>query len=92
MMWDWPGALAIVPRDPVIDGHVIVLPKAHVSDARTDPSLTGYVMTCAAVYAPDGANLITSIGRAATQTVMHLHVHVVPRRDGDQLSLPWDRR
>jgi histidine triad (HIT) family protein len=35
------------------------------------------------------ANLITSVGSAATQTVFHLHVHVVPRRAGDGLALPW---
>jgi diadenosine tetraphosphate (Ap4A) HIT family hydrolase len=34
-------------------------------------------------------NLITSDGAAATQTVKHLHVHIVPRRDGDGLTLPW---
>jgi histidine triad (HIT) family protein len=35
------------------------------------------------------ANLITSKGAAATQTVYHLHVHVVPRQGGDGLPLPW---
>jgi histidine triad (HIT) family protein len=34
-------------------------------------------------------NLITSQGAAATQTVMHLHLHLVPRTDGDGLKLPW---
>jgi histidine triad (HIT) family protein len=34
-------------------------------------------------------NIITSVGSAATQTVRHLHVHVVPRRRGDGLQLPW---
>ena len=35
------------------------------------------------------ANLITSKGREATQSVFHLHVHVVPRAAGDGLPLPW---
>lgn len=34
-------------------------------------------------------NVITSVGAAATQTVKHLHVHLVPRREGDGLKLPW---
>ncbi len=34
-------------------------------------------------------NVITSRGAAATQTVRHLHVHVVPRRQGDGILLPW---
>lgn len=35
------------------------------------------------------ANLITSKGDAATQSVLHLHVHVVPRQADDDLPLPW---
>jgi hypothetical protein len=34
-------------------------------------------------------NLITSVGADATQSVRHLHIHVVPRREGDGLMLPW---
>ena len=34
-------------------------------------------------------NLITSRGRAATQSVFHLHLHLVPRADNDGLALPW---
>jgi len=35
------------------------------------------------------ANIITSKGREATQSVFHLHVHVVPRQADDDLPLPW---
>jgi diadenosine tetraphosphate (Ap4A) HIT family hydrolase len=35
------------------------------------------------------ANIITSIGPAASQTVMHTHLHIVPRTEGDGLHLPW---
>ncbi|MFJ3817807.1 HIT family protein [Streptomyces sp. NPDC090056] len=35
------------------------------------------------------ANLTTSKGTEATQSVFHLHVHVVPGQDGDNLPLPW---
>lgn len=40
---------------------------------------------------PD-ANIITSKGSLATQTVFHLHVHLVPRAAGDGLPLPWTPR
>jgi diadenosine tetraphosphate (Ap4A) HIT family hydrolase len=36
-----------------------------------------------------GMNLVTSAGEAATQTVFHLHVHVLPRWDGDALEDFW---
>ncbi|MEV7006240.1 HIT domain-containing protein [Streptosporangium sp. NPDC051022] len=32
---------------------------------------------------------MTSAGREATQSVFHLHLHIVPRQDGDGLALPW---
>ncbi len=90
---DWaPRSVAIVPLDPVTDGHMIVLPRRHVADATTDPSVTADVMNHAAWLAKDDVgpcNIITSVGEEATQTVMHLHIHVVPRRAGDGLALPW---
>lgn len=92
-IFERPDVVAIVPLNPVTAGHVIFIPKAHVPDACVDPSIAGDVMEAAAWYVaeqePINANIITSIGEAATQTVMHLHVHVVPRRPGDGLALPW---
>ena len=38
---------------------------------------------------PDGLNLISSAGEAASQTVFHLHLHVVPRWAGDHLGNIW---
>jgi histidine triad (HIT) family protein len=87
---DWGDVVSFRPRDPVTDGHTLFVPKKHVRDAVEDFRLTGRVFAQAAVYARDcEANLITSVGPAATQTVFHLHVHVVPRRAGDGLALPW---
>lgn len=86
-------AYVIEPINPVTRGHVLVIPEQHVADAAELSHLTGLVFRCAAEWARDNVggdfNLITSRGAAATQTVMHLHVHVVPRREGDGLLLPW---
>ena len=90
----WPGVLAIVPRSPVVDGHLLVLPTAHVRDVGTDPSISAATMAAAAELAGElpAANVITSRGAAATQSVWHLHLHVVPRKAGDCLPLPWTIR
>nr|WP_257003008.1 HIT domain-containing protein [Streptomyces sp. Alain-F2R5] len=65
-------------------GHVFVQPRVHVEDAGTDWEVTAAVMRRAAELMAEhpAANLITSRGEAATQSVFHLHVHVVPRTGG----------
>jgi histidine triad (HIT) family protein len=88
----WPDALAIRPLRPVTDWHLLVIPVRHVATAATDPHLTGRVASYAAALVAEArwqANILTSVGPAATQTVHHLHWHVVPRRPGDGLALPW---
>lgn len=86
---EWSQALAIVPHNPVTSGHIIVIPKLHVTDALDNPEVTGYTMKMACYIAPAPCNLITSVGREATQSVFHLHIHIVPRRKDDGLALPW---
>ncbi|MCP3801282.1 HIT domain-containing protein [Allokutzneria sp. A3M-2-11 16] len=88
---EWEDAIAIRPHGGVNDGHVLVLPRVHVQDAGTDPDVTAAVMRRAAELMArlPAANLITSKGADATQTVFHLHVHVVPREAEDGLALPW---
>jgi len=85
----WRDAIAFVPLSPVTEGHVLIVPKHHVVDATEEPQVTADVMRAAAEYADRPCNIITSAGPEATQTVFHLHVHVVPRREGDGLPLPW---
>jgi histidine triad (HIT) family protein len=89
---EWPDALAIRPRSGGVNAsHLLVLPRVHVQDAGTDPDVTAAVMRRAAELMAEqpAANLITSKGAAATQTVFHLHVHVLGRQEHDGLPLPW---
>ncbi|MGW5925506.1 HIT family protein [Streptomyces anulatus] len=87
----WDGVIAIRPLDPVTPGHVLVIPHTHVADVGESPLVSARTMACAAELAAVllAANVITSKGSAATQTVAHLHLHVVPRTAGDHLPLPW---
>jgi histidine triad (HIT) family protein len=87
------GLIAVFePLNPVVPGHLLVVPRQHVRDAAEDPEVTGNVMSWAAFTVQQlgiQANIITSIGPDATQSVFHLHVHIVPRRPDDGLALPW---
>ena len=88
---EWPDAIAIVPLGPVVDGHLLVIPREHVTDYGDDPVVSATTMYRAAELADDygPSNLITSRGSAATQSVFHLHLHLVPRAENDGLALPW---
>ena len=83
--------MAIVPLNPVVDGHLLVLPKLHVADFTGSYHLTRISASVAAHLGRryESCNLITSRGRAATQSVFHLHWHLVPRSVDDGLALPW---
>jgi histidine triad (HIT) family protein len=86
------NAVAFAPLDPVTPGHLLVVPRVHVRDFSQDRGTARVVMDAAVELAQrlDGdLNLITSRGPAATQTVFHMHVHLVPRSAGDGLHLPW---
>lgn len=85
------GIAIIEPIGPHAPGHALVIPTRHVPDATTDPPLTGQVFATAALWAArfGACNLLTSVGEDATQSVMHLHVHVVPRGAEDGLPARW---
>jgi histidine triad (HIT) family protein len=87
----WDDAIAIVPLNPVVPGHTLVIPRDHVRDFATDPDVSAIAMYRAAELAqgPQPMNVITSRGKEATQSVFHLHLHLVPRAENDGLALPW---
>lgn len=89
---EWSDAFAIVPLNPVADGHVLVIPKTHTPDFGHDPDVSAATMKRAAQLAQKSEqpmNLITSRGREATQSVWHLHLHLILRAENDGLALPW---
>ena len=89
---EWKEVLAFVPLNPVTLGHLLVIPKIHATDFGHAPYVSAYTMQCAAELANENdqpMNLITSRGSEATQSVFHLHLHLVPRAENDGLALPW---
>ena len=88
--------LAILDIRPFTRGHTLVLPKRHTVDLTDTPSETVAGMVAigqriaqaarnSGLHA-DGNNVVINDGKAAFQSVFHVHLHVVPRRDGDKLS------
>lgn len=87
-----PDVVVFEPLNPVTPGHLLIVPRSHVLDAAEDPNMAALAFEWAAELAgriPHASNLITSNGKDATQTVFHLHVHLVPRYADDGLALPW---
>lgn len=88
-----PHVVGFEPLDPVTPGHYLFLPRTHVEHAAAAPMLFGTVAAMAAEQALlrelASYNLITSGGPASTQSIPHLHVHLIPRTPGDGLTLPW---
>lgn len=84
--------VAFEPLSPVTPGHMLVVPRLHCTPAD-GPSIVGGACNYAAALAVDldheAFNLIVSNGAAATQTIEHAHVHLLPRHVGDGLVLPW---
>ncbi|MFI6530223.1 HIT family protein [Streptomyces uncialis] len=90
---EWHDTIAIVPRrGGCTDGHLLVIPRGHVDDFTTDPVVSATTQHRAAELAAEIGgqwNYLTSSGPDATQTVKHLHGHLLPRTPGDGLTLPW---
>ena len=93
-----PGTIAFFPLRPAALGHTLVIPKRHVANIwKADREVVEQVAWATAVTAqalrralsPDGLNIINSTGEAASQTIFHLHVHLVPRWSGDHIGNLW---
>jgi histidine triad (HIT) family protein len=92
------NALAIMDIYPANDGHCLVLTKEHyptlfdISDeafAAVSRSIIRVARAVNQALSPVGLNLIQANGPGAQQSVRHFHVHLLPRKLGDQLKLNW---
>ena len=87
-VYDDDKVLAILDISQITKGHTLVLPKKHFDNfLDIDDEYTNAVFTAAKkvtkminnAYKPEGFNIINNCGETAGQSVMHFHVHVVPR-------------
>ena len=84
--------MAIADGFPVSPGHCLIIPRRHFAslfEATKDESAALWDLVdnvreyLSNKYHPDGFNVGSNDGAAAGQTVMHLHIHLIPRYLGD---------
>ena len=77
-----------------VDGHMLVIPKKHVTDIfDADEQTLHHVMDtvkkvadhCVADCGYEGVNILNANSPCAGQTVFHLHFHLIPRKTGDSI-------
>lgn len=89
---------AILDISPASKGHVLILPRDHYADLFALPAETAAMVLplakkiAAAVKEAmnaDGINIVQNNGTAAGQSVPHFHVHIIPRKEGDNALPLW---
>ncbi len=91
----WPETVAFVPLEPLTEGHCLIAPKQHVQNFAADPEAFSTTARRAAElmrWSIRPMNLLTNMGAEAGQSVMHLHLHLIPREAGDGIRLLTRRK
>jgi histidine triad (HIT) family protein len=94
------GAIAFLDHRPLFPGHVLLAPRAHRATLADVPRAEvgsfferAQRLAGAVERAMDAEGSFVAINNRVSQSVPHLHVHVVPRRKGDGLrGFFWPRR
>ena len=90
--------LAFLDIGPLSQGHTLVIPKTHAATVAVCPDevlsqvaavLGRIARAVVEVTRCDGYNVLCNNGRAAGQLVNHLHFHIIPRMDNDNLFNRW---
>lgn len=93
------AVLAFLDIGPLADGHLIVIPREHqerLSDlsaeigARLGSTLPKMGRALLKVTGSAGFNVLLNQGGVAGQMVQHVHYHLIPRKEGDQLGYRWN--
>ncbi len=90
--------IAILDANPVSKGHTLVIPKNHVETIHEAEGMEylheGLVKVSNALqeaFDPEGINIAQNNGEKAGQEVFHLHFHVTPIYDGNELDIRYNR-
>ena len=91
--------LVFMDIGPIIKGHALVIPKQHYDPVTATPDdivarlhLVAKQIAQAQVngLGAAGVNIMQNNGKAAGQEVAHIHVHVIPRFEGDGHHWNWN--
>lgn len=83
---------AIFDKFPVNEGHALIIPKRHFSnyfDATKEEIAAMYDLSHEVKkiidkkYSPNGYNVGVNVNHEGGQTIVHLHMHIIPRYKGD---------
>ena len=95
------GTIAFLDRSPLFVGHVLLIPRAHIKtiyeadDATLEAMARASKRLAVAVSrAMEADGIFVAQNNVISQSVPHLHTHVIPRRKGDGLFSPrviWKR-
>ena len=89
---------AILDMGPATKGHALILPKDHAMNLFELPDeISSKVLPLASKLGKqmveklgaDGMNLVQNNGEVAGQTVMHFHLHLIPRYKEDGQTINW---
>lgn len=84
--------------NPASKGHCLIVPKEHYSNIfDIDKDVAGRLFSLATVVAGslkkelncEGMNIVQNNGEIAGQTVLHFHLHLIPRYTGDTVNVRW---
>jgi len=84
--------------NPATKGHCLIIPKEHFDNIYDlDGETAGRLFSLATCIARalrdalgcDGMNIVQNNGTIAGQTVMHFHLHLIPRYEGDEVKVGW---
>lgn len=98
LVGEWPSAIAFFPKKPATIGHTLVVPRVHIANiwqmnVLLARDLSENVLDMAhrlrVALSLEGINIINSAGEVASQTVEHMHVHLVPRYRDDIMGDIW---
>ncbi len=91
--------IAFLDINPLADGHLLVVPRDHyatLSDVPADVCASICALlpmlgrTLLSVTGAAGFNVLQNNGAVAGQAVNHVHFHLIPRSDGDELGYRWN--